>query len=723
MAFEVNFSARQKFIFTTVALLLCTMLSSETKAQLSEDSSKSHLGSMIINLDEILDLKSTSATKFEEALKDLSSSVTVITKSDIQRYGYRSLSEALQHVPGMYSFDDHTPYKENFGIRGTLRDEWNQNIIFLVNGIRQRSGYSFNNILSYINVPIESVERIEVIKGPAAVTYGSGAFLGVVNIITIPEESQSNVYGAVGNMNTYKAGLNISRKTEDFKVNLNSGFMYTDGINQNYKDMGLDTNLLSGRFMNEKQLYVNLSGATGDFVSSISLDRNQNNRPVISPPFLSKDYEGDFNALAARYMLGYNHTFGEKTELNGSFQYQYQQEKFQFDVLGLDLDQETQITSVNQYEVDVNARRWLHKRFNISLGANYFLVSDYSDNIDLPLVGLSRYSVKLKSPMHMWGGYLRTFWSPVDKIQVRAGARIDQIESFSQIRNYNTGNAYLNPSDSLNTPETIVYTYPKTDPVILPEISLKYIVNKRHQINLNFGKAINRIPIFRMKDIVNYNIQPEYINSIELNHTSFITKKMKLTSGLILNNLKNLVAIEFELDTVNLTQLQRSSNSGNIRVYGIETQVEYRLFKNFQLQFAANYYYSEDQRDKNIYPAYAPKFLGNFALSYSTSFLSIAMTNVYVGPIETKYSHKLSDPNDLNSPEIGRAGTKAPGYLNSGFNARLSPKLFKGAYLNARVSNVFDQKMYYPVNDFNSWATRGTLGIGRTYLVSIGYVF
>lgn len=102
---------------------------------------------------------------------------------------------------------------------------------------------------------------------------------------------------------------------------------------------------------------------------------------------------------------------------------------------------------------------------------------------------------------------------------------------------------------------------------------------------------------------------------------------------------------------------------------------------------------------------------------------TFAITNHYTASMEEEFNHKLEDPTDLNSNEIGREGEASPAYLNTGLNIRYTPSFMDGLYANLRVSNLFNQKMYYPVGEFNDWATNGTLGISRTILVTVGYNF
>ena len=72
----------------------------------------------------------------------------------------------------------------NFGVRGFLTSGMNNSMMLMVNGVNQYEDYWGFNPLSRINVPVETIERIEIVRGPMSVVYGSGALLGAINIIT-----------------------------------------------------------------------------------------------------------------------------------------------------------------------------------------------------------------------------------------------------------------------------------------------------------------------------------------------------------------------------------------------------------------------------------------------------------------------------------------------------------------------------------------------------------
>lgn len=72
----------------------------------------------------------------------------------------------------------------NYGVRGLYSKGNFGNMAILVNGVSQMEDGKRSYPLEKVNVPVQAIDRIEVIQGPISVIYGSSAFLGVINIIT-----------------------------------------------------------------------------------------------------------------------------------------------------------------------------------------------------------------------------------------------------------------------------------------------------------------------------------------------------------------------------------------------------------------------------------------------------------------------------------------------------------------------------------------------------------
>jgi iron complex outermembrane receptor protein len=124
------------------------------------------------------------ASKFDQPVTQAPSAVTIIDSSQIQRFGYQTLADALNSVQGVF-----TTYDRNYSygaFRGFGRPgDYNSRILLLVDGHRLNdSVYDGALIGTEFPVDVDLIDRIEVIRGPASSLYGTNAFFGVVNVIT-----------------------------------------------------------------------------------------------------------------------------------------------------------------------------------------------------------------------------------------------------------------------------------------------------------------------------------------------------------------------------------------------------------------------------------------------------------------------------------------------------------------------------------------------------------
>lgn len=110
--------------------------------------------------------------------------VSVVTGEEIREMGYRSVAEALESVPGLYGINDFlAPNLGVRGISGGLR-AYSRIVKVLIDGQPVSFRSDTTNFLGPELIPMEAVERIEVVRGPASSLYGANAFLGVVSIVT-----------------------------------------------------------------------------------------------------------------------------------------------------------------------------------------------------------------------------------------------------------------------------------------------------------------------------------------------------------------------------------------------------------------------------------------------------------------------------------------------------------------------------------------------------------
>ncbi len=154
--------------------------------------------------------------------------MTVITSKDIEAINAHTLTDVLANVTGVQVSIAESPGSiANVGIQGSDPRQ----VLVMIDGVVQ------NNLADGFPdcgaIPVQNIERIEIVKGPASSSWGS-SLGGVINIITkSPDESRKiggKASASIGNKNTGDYRAEISGKAGDLGYYLNGGGLTTDGL-------------------------------------------------------------------------------------------------------------------------------------------------------------------------------------------------------------------------------------------------------------------------------------------------------------------------------------------------------------------------------------------------------------------------------------------------------------------------------------------------------------
>lgn len=158
----------------------------------------------------VLDEFIVTATRTSKNAVDVPANVRLISKEEIKEGGYANVFEAVKNIGQM---NVHT-YQEDGGDYGGMMSRVrmrgiDNGTLVLVNG----NPCTFMNNATLSSVPVEQIERIEIVKGAGSVLYGPQAMGGVVNIITKKPSGENtahgNVYAGFGSRG-HEAGVNVS---------------------------------------------------------------------------------------------------------------------------------------------------------------------------------------------------------------------------------------------------------------------------------------------------------------------------------------------------------------------------------------------------------------------------------------------------------------------------------------------------------------------------------
>ncbi len=163
----------------------------------------------------------SAVSRTAEKLDDAPSSVSVISGTELQAMNYPTLAEALRGVRGLLINDDGT--YTTVGVRGYgPASEYGNKVLILVDGHSTNDDWPG---ASYAGVDqrtsLDDIDHIEIVRGPGSVVYGTGAFVGVINLVTKPHSAAREATASIA---TIDNGLARVSATAHQSLGAESGF-------------------------------------------------------------------------------------------------------------------------------------------------------------------------------------------------------------------------------------------------------------------------------------------------------------------------------------------------------------------------------------------------------------------------------------------------------------------------------------------------------------------
>jgi len=156
----------------------------------------------------------TAASRATETVEDAPSSVSIVRPEEVRGMGYPTIADALRGVRGVYVSDDRSYAAVGFRGLGRLGNYGNR-VLVLLDGQPTNDDWIGSSFVGYdARTDLEDIERIEVVRGPGSVLYGTNAFSGVVNLVTRGVEKTSGEVG-IG-VSEYGAGRARARYNQRF---------------------------------------------------------------------------------------------------------------------------------------------------------------------------------------------------------------------------------------------------------------------------------------------------------------------------------------------------------------------------------------------------------------------------------------------------------------------------------------------------------------------------
>ena len=607
--------------------------------------------SKIFRMSEIV----VTATRTKIPAIEAASSITVIDSTEIAALNKRSVFGLLKDQYGVSFTQQGAPGSLSYVY---LRGADPGQTLVLLDGIALNMTNDPDNTYDFANLPVENIERIEILRGPQSTLYGSNALGGVINIITKEGSGKPKFFLSAegGSYNSYNADAGFDGSLDKFNYSLTYSRFKSDGFSSasskygNTEKDGTSNYNISSRFGETFSSNFNLNFFAHFTKAQTALDQHGGFEGD-DPTFVYNTEEQSYRTVGDLSLLGgiWDQTF--------SVSFYRNVRKYNFDSTLFNPASSNSLYDGNK--IDLNWQNNLKLSNNlISLGVDEekeIAISDYFYNSSVygnfnsifPQNSATTFGIYIQDQLNEGKSFFSSF-----------GVRYDKHSRFGSVITYRIAPAYV---------------FWKTGT----------------KIKATFGTGFKAPSLFYLFDPAygNINLKPEKSTGWDVGIEQFLFQD-KLDAGLNYfdNSFTDLFGFDNNFRTINVDKAETK---------GVEFYVSAKLPENIDLKF--NYTYtdakdlSNNSPDKNLPLLRRPKNKLGFNADYN--FLEKVNANIeiiYVGERDDK---------DFNQYPVPRV--KLPDYTLVNLSA--SYNFTKVVQFYGRIDNLFNK--YY--EDVLGYATPG----------------
>lgn len=619
-----------------------------------------------LDLNQLSKLKISSASKTDQAISEVPSTIYVITGDQIHENGYFTLEEALSDLPGFQ-------FRNILGINSYVfqRGIPNQNnlTLVLIDGV-QINELNSGGFYAGGQYNMANIERIEIIYGPSSVAYGTNAVTGIINIITKgPSEKRTTMNVLKGSYNTIEGDVTYSHINDKGNLGVSVSGMLKRSDKADLAGEAGDNNWtdLMENFENDNVLDMKIK--INDFTIGTNYIRKAASTTTmfksVGTHYL--DHGSLWNIQFVNNYVKYNKKISGKISLSSLL---YNRNAtvlkssvfYVLDTAQIGCYRPNNLTGLENI-INYEACDFFSVTGGLSLEYEQ-LAEKYSLTVS------SSSSIRPPTPTRpnmVSNSLISVFAEPritlFDKIHLSGGVRFDQSTIYNQ--------------------------------VLTPRAGLVYVMSPL-RFRLSYAQAFRAPKAWDYTDgIENPSLLPEKMNSLEtaVSLTNFNHISVDLTG--YKNVIDNAIKMEWIGDQ------HRWINSGQLRVDGVEVYVRYGLGR---LRSSVNYTLNYSRDETGVAIPEISKHSGNGSLTYS--FNEHVKFNLRANFIGKRKNPILIA--STNSKELGP-------YLI--FHGALTLMNHKGINLQLSAKNLFDKTYYHTSNrDPNRYRQPQ-----RTIMLSVGY--
>lgn len=589
-------------------------------------------------LDEVV----VTATRTETEIREIASSISTISRSDIEKRQFVSVTDLLNSSPSIF-----IPRQGGIGKLSNLflRGGNSDHTLVLIDGIKANDPTSPNNSFDFGNLLSDDIERIEILRGPQSTLYGSNAMAGVINIITRkPGKTPAlDLSGEGGSNNFYRGNISARGSFSGFNYSLNYSRVKTDGIsaiksnNGSSEKDGYKTNAVSSKIGYKFSNKV-IANFLYDFQIGDS-DIDKGSKFGDDPNY---KYKTEAQFIGANINLGLFNGWQQKLSL-GKYKRIANAEN-QFDAA--DSNYSRQYTIGNRYKINWQNEISVIKNNLITAGFDYEKETASSEFVSDGAWG--PYSSLF--PDHfseLYGLYLQNQFKYKGDLFVTAGLRYDKHSKFGEAATFRIAPAYI-------------------------------IGITNTKIKATYGTGFKAPSLYNLFDPVfgNPDLKAEKSKGWDAGFEQYLfSNKLSFGFTYFSNNYDGLIGYDANYKPININRAKTE---------GLEFITSLNNFWGFNLSFSYTYTRAEDRSDgiseENKQLIRRPKNQSNLIINYN----GLPKLNLNA---DIRYTGERFD-NDFSNFIPNRVTLKSYTLVNFG----ASYKLIKQLTIFARIENLFNEK-------------------------------
>ena len=529
------------------------------------------------------------ASKHEQKVTEAPASVSIVTADEIRKYGYRTLMDILRSVRGFYStYDRSYTYS---AIRGFGRPgDYNTRILVLIDGFRANEMvFDYAGVGNDFLVDVDTIKRVEVIRGPASSLYGTSAFCGLVNIITKRGRDLAGleVSSERASFDTHKSRIAYGDRFQSgVEMSLFASIMDSGGQDLFFQEF---TDINDGIVKNSD--YARSRSFLGRLAfKDFSFDARYNSAKKGNPTASYETVFGDSrsNTIEALWQVGmtYNHLFNNHLSLRARLFYDHYGYAGEY-VYDYSDEGDLSYLVINQDEA--RGKRWgtaidlVH-----SIGAHQLTFgTEFRDNFRLDQFNFDEeIYLDERRDSQVWGAYIQDEFRLHEKVMINAGVRHDHYR-------------FDTSTDSTNPRLALIY-----DSTELTTIKVLYgrafRAPNAYELYYNDGGDIQKPSL---------NLKPETINSAEVVVEHYLGNNLLASMSLYRNSIKNLISLTTDPEDEVLV----FRNAESIHARGMDLEVEGQWSNGLRARVSYTFQEARNQMTGNLL-SNSPKHLTKFNL-------------------------------------------------------------------------------------------------------------